>query len=125
MTITKILDFLAWMLGAVALGMGVVFFAASVGGLSAYLVVGNSFPSLVWNFSDPSILKGMAELPVILVLLGLPAIALSMGGGGRPLRASMAAWAVRSGQWALAFAGLLTSLIALMFACRQVLFPGM
>jgi hypothetical protein len=125
MSFTKILDCLAWLLGAIALGMGIVFVTASVGGLSAFLIDGNSFASMVWNFSDPKILKGMAEGPPILALLGLTAIVMVTAGRDRPTRVSMAAWAVRSGKWALVFAGVLMSLVALMFACRQALFPGM
>jgi hypothetical protein len=125
MSFTKILDCLAWLLGAIALGMGIVFVTASVGGLSAFLIDGNSFASMVWNFSDPNILKGMAEGPPILALLGLTAIVMVTAGRERPKRISMAAWAVRSGQWALVFAGVLMFLLALMFACRQALFPGM
>jgi hypothetical protein len=125
MSFTKILDCLAWLLGAIALGMGVVYVTASVGGLSAYLIDGNSFPSMVWNFSDPKILKGMAELPPILALLGLSAIVMVTAGRGRPTRVSMGVWAVRSGQLALVFAGALMALVALMFACRLALFPGM
>jgi hypothetical protein len=81
-----------------------------------------SLPSLVWNFSDPKILSGMAEAPAFILLLGLSAIALAIGGRGRPPRVSMAAWAVRSAKWALAFAGLLTLLMAILFACRLVMF---
>jgi hypothetical protein len=125
MSFTKILDCLAWLLGAIALGMGIVFVTASVGGLSAFLIDGNSFASMVWNFSDPKLLKGMAEGPPILALLGLTAIVMVTAGRERPTRISMAAWAVRSGQWALVFAGALMFLVALMFACRQALFPGM
>ena len=107
------------------LGIGIVFFVATVGMLSAYVAGGNSFPSMVWNFADPRILKGMADGPAAIALMGLSAIALSVVGRGRPQRVSMAAWALRSGKWALVFAGLLTSLMAILFACRQVLFPGL
>ena len=72
MSFTKILDCLAWLLGAIALGMGIVFVTASVGGLSAFLIDGNSFASMVWNFSDPKILKGMAEGPRFWRYWGLP-----------------------------------------------------
>jgi hypothetical protein len=121
--VLKIVDRIAWMLGSFALGMGVVFFVTIVGGLSAYLVDGNSLSRLMWNFSDPKIPRGMAELlPALILLLGLSAIGLATGARGRPSRVSMAAWAVRSGQLALAFAALLTSLMATLFAFRLVLF---
>jgi hypothetical protein len=64
----------------------------------------------------------MAELPALILLLGFSAIGLAIGGRGRPPRVSIAAWAVRCGQWALAFAGLLTSLMAILFVWRLVMF---
>ena len=79
-SLSKILDGLAWMLGALALGFALVCATAIVLLWSFYLYQGHSLPNLIWTFSDPLILKGMADIPPPVLLLALSAIALAFRG---------------------------------------------
>ncbi len=121
----KILDAVAWMLGAFALSMGLLFLSFIGLGSFVWLYQGNSVLSLIWNFSQPSMLRGLADVPALALLLSLSAIALARWARWRAQRSMMAAWAVRAALWAIGCAGLSLFVLAFLFSCRLVIFPGM
>ncbi len=123
--LAKILDVFAWMLGALAMSMGIVFLSTI--GLFGFVWIwqGNSVLSLIWNFSEPSIVKGMAEVPVLAMLLGISAIALARRGHRRRQWSKTADWAVRESWWGFGSAGLSLSVLMVLFSCRLIMFAGL
>ena len=121
----KILDGLAWMLGALGMIWGLVSVTFIGLGSFVWLYQGQSFLSLVWTFSQPSMLRDMADLPAHVLLLSLSAIALAGRRRERPPRISMAASAQLFARCGLYCAGFVAVVIALFFAGRLAFFAGL